>query len=169
MKAFTLIELLVTITIISVLYSIGIPIYEKQILKNRFDSEALVTIRAISIAQEKYKIETGRYYPYEIIGTEDRMYNAKKITEALKIDLKNTNNFLYGINTNNQGDIYTVEAILRKDNWDFCNGSDSDDIKCVESMISESDWVNSYSRGISKHYLTFTYPADILDYEHIFD
>ena len=165
-KSFTLIELMVSISIIFVILSIAVPKYNNHILKSRFDIEAVPTIQAIAMAQEEYKNEFGYYYPYNYInGTDDMniddyMTNGKKIEEFLRINLNNTNNFLYGIYSED-GTNYTIRAVLRKSAiWDSsnCDTSNNSTRRCVATTTIQDPWVNNYNTKWSNHYIDYSYP-----------
>ena len=59
-QAFTLIELLVVVLIIGILSAIALPQYEKAVLRARC-TEAIITLRAITDAQERYAMANGEY------------------------------------------------------------------------------------------------------------
>ena len=59
-KAFTLIELLVVVLIIGILAAIAVPQYKKAVLKSRA-AEAVITLKALSEAQEAFYMANGEY------------------------------------------------------------------------------------------------------------
>lgn len=170
-KAFTLLELMVTISIIGILFVVAVPTYEREVLKGRFD-EAVVGINSIILAMEQYKNEVGYYYPYNYIAAASIMYDGDEIRKKIKVDLRKYKNFLYGIKTNNDGDEYTIYAVLRKENsWNNteCDDSSSSVKKCVQSLQRGDDWITGYSTGIGKHIITYTYPNNNgIDYTKIY-
>ena len=159
MKAFTLIELMVTVAIIGVLFSMAIPMYDKNILKNRFESEAVVTLKSLQLAQEQFYNETGNYYT---TTSDNTISNEDEISDNLKIDLKKSNNFIYQLLKTTTDQSYIIRAILRSEAWDTdCDGKSSTYI-CKQSNSRDEDiWVYSYSStiAIDKHYLELKYPV----------
>ena len=154
-NAFTLIELLVTITIISTLLTIAVPIYDKQILKGYFD-EAKVTIQAIALAQERYKIETGVYYP----DADESIVNENIINTNLKIDLSKTNNFVYHVTGAADGKSYVLKAVLRDVAWATdCDASDKTDLCKQDNTINRDSWTEKYNTATTKHFISFSYPT----------
>jgi prepilin-type N-terminal cleavage/methylation domain-containing protein len=166
-KAFTLIELMVTISIIAILTTIAIPIFDRMILKARSD-EAKTVIESIVFAQERYKQETGAYYP-----PNREELNEENIVEALKINLSQSNNFIYSITTStttgteydnlgNEDGNFTVRATLRKASWDVCGTNSSSTTVCKENgTIDEEGWVEQYYSTASSpnRFLLLRYPA----------
>jgi prepilin-type N-terminal cleavage/methylation domain-containing protein len=166
-KAFTLIELMVTISIIAILTTIAIPIFDRMILKARSD-EAKTVIESIVFAQERYKQETGAYYP-----PNREELNEENIVEALKINLSQSNNFIYSITTStttgteydnlgNEDGNFTVRATLRKASWDVCGTNSSSTTVCKENgTINEEGWVEQYYSTASSpnRFLLLRYPA----------
>jgi Tfp pilus assembly protein PilE len=148
------------------LASIAVPIYNKQILKGRFE-EAKVTMQAMALAQERYKIETGIYYP----NSSEVIKNEKFIFNNLKVDLNKSNNFNYFVYSSSNE--YNITATLRANNWEECTGSDTDNSDiCKQSGARDIDeWVKGYTRGEKKHYIKFVYPpnstGESLDYSNI--
>ena len=161
--AFTLIELMVSITIITILLGVAVPKYDNYILKGRFDTEAVPVILALAMVQEQYKNEFGSYYPRGYLAADTFMSNGNKIQEFLKIDISNSNNFLYSIKTNSDGKEFTIRAILRKSTvWinDNCDDVDDSTRRCVVSSNEEDDWVSNHAnRGLSHYFIEYTYPT----------
>ena len=69
---------MVSVTIIGIMVSIAVPAYDRQVLKGRFE-EAKVTMQAIALAQERRRLEAGRYYP----DSEVTVHNENLIFENL--------------------------------------------------------------------------------------
>ena len=174
-KAFTLIELLVVLTILGILYTVAVPTYDNYILKSRFD-EAKVTLQALMLAQERYKIENGHYFSLTS-GTID---NEKIIANNLKVDLSTSNNFAYrlvGVEDIDDIQQYRFKAILRPRSWvNDCDSYPSDLEKTCKQNETQSadDWVSNYTRGTEKHYMEIRYPTPLpdalngIDYTHIY-
>jgi type IV pilus assembly protein PilE len=164
-SSFTLIELLVTIAIVTTLLTVALPIYDKKVLKSRFD-EAKVTIQAIALAQERYKLETGVYYSFDE-DTGD-IKNEDIISFTLRVDLAKSNNFVYhlvGVDDIDDKQQYLVKAILRHNSWDTNCNSNNDDLCKQDDTIDEDEWTTKYSTGEEKHFIRFRYPTLIKDDE----
>jgi type IV pilus assembly protein PilE len=173
-RAFTLIELIVAMSIIGILATIAIPIYERMILKSRAD-EAKAMIQAIVFAQERYKQERGKFY----VESDGVIKNENAISENLKIKLSESNNFNYYIeelNTSQDGN-FTVKAILRPTSWGICTDT-TISTKCKHTGAENVDsWVLNYNRAEDKHFIKFQYPLKLtgeyidsgIDYEHLYD
>jgi len=172
-KAFTLIELMVVVAIISILVTIAMPIYNKQILKGRAD-EAKSMIQAIAFAEERYRQEIGDYYPSN--SSDETIKNEDLIYDELKIDLSKSNNFNYFLIRAKDDANYEVRAILRVDNAK-CSDKDKS-TRCKNDASQDADsWVDAYEdKAEDKYYLSFKYPQKIDDdysesgvsYEHLY-
>jgi type II secretory pathway pseudopilin PulG len=161
---------MVSLAIIGTLLSMAVPYYDKKVLKGYF-SEAKVTIQAISLAQERYKIETGDYYP--IYGK--TIQNEKLISKVLKVDLFSSRNFIYSItrpNANSQfKDSYIIKATLRNKDWGLCTNEDENSICKIKNptysdthnMQKIETWVKNYKTGADKHYIRFRYPQPFVE------
>ena len=163
-KSLTLIELLVTITIVGILVSVAIPVYNKQVLKGKFE-EAKVTIQKIALAQERYKNNIGNYFPQ---STNVEILNENIISLNLSVDLKKSNNFSYSVENN--GTVYKIIATLRDDKISNCDNNDNDPTtNCKQTgTIKIDDWVYSYSRSSSNHKIVFQYPNGNFNYDDIY-
>jgi len=162
-KAFTLIEMMITISIIALLATIAIPIYDRMILKGRSD-EAKAMIQSIVFAEERFRQETGSYYPPTTEVTDE-----EEIARELKINLSQSNNFIYSITTatttgtdyENLGNVegnFTVRATLRKDSWNTCDNGGT--ICKQNGTIDEDSWVAQYYPvNNPNRYLLLRYPA----------
>jgi len=167
-KSFTLIEVVVTTSIIVILLTTAIPIYDKYILKAHFE-EAKVNIYKISLANERYKLENAKYYnPNNNLN----IINENQISEDLDIDLSVSNNFIYKIKLDTDKLNYFIFAYLRFTKNTTC---DDDALNCkqLETNIRD-DWVDIYETKIDNHYMVFQYPNTYsnnshFNYEHIYD
>lgn len=91
----TLIELLVVVAIISILGAVGFPIYSGY-LTTAAEVDAKSALRAISVAQERYKLLNGAYFPNPVGATS----NTQTIsTLLLNNQSLNTKYFTYTIQT----------------------------------------------------------------------
>ena len=167
-QAFTLIELLVVLAILDILYSVAVPTYDRYILKNRF-AEAKVTLQALMLAQEKYKIEHGSYYFLE----SDSIENENALARELKVDLSSSNNFVYQLKAKagtEDSPQYQIKAILRPSDT-VCEEDDFNiDTKCKQTGSNNMEnWVSNYSRNYSSHFLEFRHPNPPSSYENGFD
>jgi Tfp pilus assembly protein PilE len=154
-----------------VLVGVAIPIYDKQVLKGRFE-EAKVTIQAIALAQERYKIETGSYYP----SSAGEVKNENVIASNLKVVLNESSNFNYIVNTktdNGGNQSYIIKAVLRGyEKTDgrivkpgLCRNSTSTTI-CKQAGSSDpDDWAKKYTIDEEHHYITMTYPTTATNLE----
>jgi len=166
---------LVVLAILGILYTVAVPTYDNYILKSRFD-EAKVTLQALMLAQERYKIENGHYFSLTS-GTID---NELIIANNLKVDLSTSNNFAYqlvGVADIDNIHQYRFKAILRPDSWDSnCDSyTDNPDTTCKQNETqSADDWVTNYTRDTEKHYIEIRYPTPLpdalngIDYTHIY-
>jgi prepilin-type N-terminal cleavage/methylation domain-containing protein len=66
-KGFSLLELLVVVALIGILGAIGIPIYKGYITRAK-SVDAVIALRSISAAQEKYKVINGVYFSNTVAG-----------------------------------------------------------------------------------------------------
>jgi len=158
-KSFTLIELMVTIAIIGVLFSTAVPLYDKQVLKSKFDTEAALVLKSIMLAQEQYHIETGKYYT----STDGNINNESVISSNLKINLNKSNNFLYIILETADEQSYLIKAILRSDDWAICTDSVVSKYCKQENTLAIDSWPSSYTRSDDKHFLKMQYPTELID------
>jgi prepilin-type N-terminal cleavage/methylation domain-containing protein len=159
-KAFTLIELMITISIIAMLATIALPIYDRMILKARSD-EAKAVIQSIVFAQERFRQENGRYYPSNTEVTDEELIHNK-----LRINLSESNNFIYSISTavagydsfGNVDGNFTVKATLRRANRDICNNGGA--ICKQNGTIDEDAWVAQfYPANNPDRFLLLRYPT----------
>ena len=168
-----MVELLVVMVIIAILISLAHPTFDKMILKARSD-EAKVTILSIAFAQERYYQEIGGFYP-SVSNSEIK--NEDTISKNLKIDLSISNNFIYTIQKDSDGN-YIVKAIMRRDEA-ICSNGNSDDTFCKQSNSKDIDeWVGSYGEfNEDSRFIKFQYPTKLatsdfveegIDYEYLF-
>ena len=165
---------MVVLTIITLLLTVAMPIYDRQVLKARAD-EAKLTIQMITFAQERYFQENGEYYPDDT----STIVNENNIHTNLRIDLKKSNNFIYSI-TGGNGSSYSIKAILKGDSttWPNCNRTQTDTNRCkqFETPIVAT-WTSKYKQGLDNHYLSFNFPILIsndftengISYAHLYD
>jgi len=142
-KAFTLIEMMITISIIALLATTAIPIYDRMILKAKSD-EAKAVIQSIVFAEERFRQENGRYFP-----TNREVTNEEEIFANLRINLSQSTNFIYSITTgvgydgfDNIDGNFTVRATLRRDTWNTCNSGGA--ICKQNGTLDEDAWVEQY-------------------------
>jgi len=77
---FSLIELLVVVAILGILSAIGIPFYFGYI-GNAKDADALIALRSISAAQERYKMTYGSYFSNTVSGPS--LFSSSEISTQL--------------------------------------------------------------------------------------
>lgn len=168
-KAFTLLELLVVLAIVGVLLGLGVPAYNNQVLKGRFE-EAKLIIQAMMMAQERYHFEHGVYYTVTT-GTID---NENLIHNNLKIDFTSSNNFLYTLVDSPDLQSYRIKAMLRDSSWNECSDLDPDSMCKQTGTRDEDTWVDSYNTGGSNHYIEARFPIPLpdsvggIDYAHLY-
>jgi prepilin-type N-terminal cleavage/methylation domain-containing protein len=175
-KAFTLIELLVVLAILGVLFGMAIPSYDQYILKKRFD-EAKVTLKAIMLAQEKYKIENGKYLK-NTDGT--KITNEEYISNKLRMNLSTSGNFVYSINEIDKTH-YEVFANLRYFNRVCDENTTSNSLCYQDTKHNHDEWIDTYTKGANNHFIRVRYPdrfseddegvehvEDGFDYTHIY-
>lgn len=162
-KAFTLIELLVVMAIVAILVTVGVPKYNDYVLKARAE-EAKATIMAISMAQERYYQEYGKYYPDKPNSGTNTVYNENIISSVLKVNLASANNFHFTVQSKGDEDenyeiIATLRANSGTDYGKLCTNTTNVSDKCKQETAQDFDsWVSSYERGAGKHYIIFDYP-----------
>lgn len=146
---------MVTVAIIGILLSVAVPLYDREVLKGRFE-EAKVTLQSIMLAQERYKIEVGKYYTV----TTGTISNEDMISNNLKVDLTQSNNFLYQIVATTDTKSYHIKAILRNSSWDnVCTTNDANDVCKQKTTIDREEWVTSYTTSLNNHFIEVTYPT----------
>lgn len=158
-RAFTLIELAIAISIMAILVSLAVPIYNNYILKSHFE-EAKLMIHKIALAQERYKKETSSYKidTYSILGNENT------ISDELGVDLTSSNNFTYSIYYD--GSSYRIRAILRYNKDKTCEDGGS---TCKQDgTIQRDSWVDIYPLNGNNFYIEFKYPSIFDNNTHFF-
>ena len=167
-NSFTLIEVVITISIIVIIISTAIPLYDKYILKAYFE-EAKVNIHKISLAYERYESENSEYYnPNDNLN----IVNENQIFVGLNVNLKKSNNFIYKIVLDENKSNYFIYAYLRFTKNTTC---DDDTLQCKQlDTIIRDEWVNRYDTQVDNHYMVFQYPNSYannshFDYKHIYD
>ena len=101
-KGFSLLELLVVILIIGILAAIALPQYQRAVEKTKM-AEAVLNVKAIAQAQERYYILHNRYLDckefdaldIDIEGSSDCIYSGE-------CACRKTSNFIY-LTSNHQG------------------------------------------------------------------
>ena len=149
---------MIALSIVSVLISVIYPMYEKEILRSRFEKTKVI-IQKIAFAQERYKVEQGSYY---LSGS--FVQNENKIAEDLDVNLTNSNNFLYSIYPVVDGS-YKILVTLRYGN--ICPDSSIGVLACKQEGTADADdWVDKYDTNLLQHYIAFIYPGTFLDKTH---
>ena len=173
-RGFTLIELMIVLIIIGLLLTIAINPLTKMLFKSR-SNEAKAVIQHIVFAEERYKQETGSFFPSSGV-----VKNEEEIAKELKIDLSKSNNFNYFIESLTGADSgnFLIKVVLRADDFDDCPNATSSLTICKQpGTIEEDDWVKKYDdRGEDKYYLEFKYPNKLtgdyieggVSYEHLY-
>ena len=153
--------------IIVILLTSSIPIYNKYILKAKFE-EAKLMIHKIALAQERFKSENGIYYNSKNLNET----NENVISEDLQVDLRISNNFIYKIINNEDFSSYKIIATLRYNHNIVC--TNDTELNCKqENTKNTDDWVRKYNTSSDNHFLLFSYPLEIssgkyFDYDNIY-
>ena len=138
--------------------SVAVPIYDKYILKTRFE-EAKITIQKIALAQERYISKHNVYYPRDL--NMDRLANENFISTVLGVDLSKSNNFDYTILiTDMSENSYNVIAALRIRTL-LCKSDTPISSDCKQEGSAPIDsWVSKYdTRNGTNFYIEFKYPT----------
>ncbi len=97
-SGFTLIELMVVIVIVGILASMGLPYFQKQILKGQLE-EALPYMQQIAAKERIYKVRNGSYLAESTNYTSTAggylAYDEDNLEATLGVDLKGAANFCF--------------------------------------------------------------------------